>query len=323
MFLDRISEVCLLNSTFERFAKNSHPVAGTIYAGLAKDVLDTINIFKSKVVLFPDERSSPVDSYINAIKKHDALFIVDDLNLLQMVNVSNKEQVKSANIFNVIEMLYNQNHISQEDKFSLVSKASSLGFQVPNMTISLLAETLAFCSKTLNETDYLETEFKVTFDKIFTTQRNTVETVELFLKMLSVAINNYDMALQPIPILALLRGFLFRHCYKDLESFVAFSFVYLTLTTPIKIENQLISTSKKHVDLWKLNRDILLSISDGNTSTKEILFQVVQQIFMLQEETRMLAYNNIKHCFVPMTEESETFEKTFQEVFLHHRLFNS
>lgn len=323
LFLDIISEVCLLNSTFERFAKNSHPVAGTIYAGLAKDVLDTINMFKSKVVLFPDEGSSPVDSYIDAIKKHDALFIVDDLNLLQMVNVSNKEQVKSANIFNVIEMLYNQNHISQEDKFSLVSKASSLGFLVPNMTISLLAGTLAFHSKTLNETDYLETEFKVTFDKIFTTQRDTVETVELFLKMLSVAINNYDMALQPIPILALLRGFLFRHCYKDLESFVAFSFVYLTLTTPIKIENQLISTSKKHVDLWKLNQDILLSIADGNTSTKEILFQVVQQIFMLQEETRMLAYNNIKHCFVPMTEESETFEKTFQEVFLHHRLFNS
>jgi hypothetical protein len=104
---------------------------------------------------------------------------------------------------------------------------------------------------------------------------------------------------------------------------VAFFFVYLALTTPIKIENKLISTSKKHVDLWKLNQDIQLSITDGNTSTKKILFQVVQQIFKLQEETRLLAYNNIKHCFVPMTGESETFEKAYQEASLHHRLFNS
>ncbi|WP_206540175.1 hypothetical protein, partial [Vibrio parahaemolyticus] len=51
LFLNITPEFCLLNSTFERFAKNSHPVAGTIYAGLAKDILDTINKFKSKMVL--------------------------------------------------------------------------------------------------------------------------------------------------------------------------------------------------------------------------------------------------------------------------------
>jgi hypothetical protein len=323
LFLDRIPEFCLLNSTFERVAKNSHPVAGTIYTALAKAVLDTINKFKSKLVLFPDAESSPVESYIDAINKHNALFIVDDLNLLQMVNVRNKKQVTSANIFNVIEMLYKPSHLSQEDKFSLISKASSLGFQIPNMTIGLLAETLAFHSKTLNETDYLETEFKVIFDKIFATQRDTVEAIELFLNMLEFSINHYDMTLQPVPMLALLRSFLLRHCYKDLESFVAFVFVYLALKTPLKIESQLIATSKKHVDLWKLYHDLQLSIADGNTSTKELLFGVVQQIFMLQEKTRMLAYNNIKHCFVPMTGKSETFKKAFQDASVQHRLFNS
>ena len=323
VFLDNASEFCLLESTFERVAKNSHPIAGTIHTGLAKGILDSVNKFKSKMVLFHDEERNPVDSYIDAIKKHDALIIVDDLNILRMVNLSNKAQVTSANIFNIIEMLYNQSHISQEDKFSLVTKASSFGFRIPNMTLGLLAETLAFHSKTLNETDYLESEFKVIFDKIFTTQRDTVETVELFLKMLGLAINQYDMILQPLPIVALLRSFLLRHSYKDLESFVAFVFVYLALTTPVKIESQLISTSKKHVDLWKLYQDIKLSISAGKASTKEIIFGVVQQLFMLQEKSRLLAYRNIKHCFVPMTGEIEAFEKTYQEAALQHRLFNS
>ncbi len=322
LFLDQISEFFLLNSTFERIAKNSHPVAGTIYTTLAKDILDNINKYKSKMVLLPNGENTPVDSYIDAINKYDALFIVDDLNILQLINVKNKEQVTSANIFNIIEMLSGQGRQSKKHKFSLIAKASSLGLRIPNMTISLLAETLAFHSRTINETDYLETEFKVIFDKIFSAQRDTVVTVELFLKMLGFAINHCGMALQPLPILALFRSFLLRHCYKDLESFVAFSFVYLVLTSPIEIESTLLSTSKKHVDLWKLYQDIQLSAIGSDTSTKEILVHVVQQIFTLQEKPRILAYNNIKHCFIPMTEESEVFERVYQETSLHHRLFN-
>ncbi|WP_063707237.1 DUF4365 domain-containing protein [Pseudoalteromonas gelatinilytica] len=322
-FLEIVSEFCVLNSTFERFAKNSHPVAGTIYAGLAKDILDTMNKFKSKMVLFYDEESSPVNSYLEAIKRHDALFIVDDLNLLQLVNVSNKEQITSANIFNVIEMLHNKTHLSQEDKFTLISKSSSLGFQIPNMTLSLLAETLAFHSKTLNEIDYLDTEFNVIFDKVFTTNRDTVEAVELFLKMLGFSINQFDMALQPAPTLELLRSFLFRHCYKDLESFVAFVFVYLALATPVKIESQLISTSQKHVELWQLYQGMQVNNSDDNISIEELVVRVVVQLFMLQDKPRQLAYNNIKHCFVPLTSEYEAFEKAYLEASLQHRLFNS
>lgn len=323
VFLDKVSEFCLLSSTFERFSKNSHPIAGSIHWDLAKNILATINKFKSKMIIFPDEETELVDSYVNAINKHDAFFIVDDFNMLRMVNLSNKAQVISANIFNIIEILYDQNHIHLEDKFSLVYKASSLGLRIPNMTIGLLAETLAFHSRTLYETDFLETEFKVIFDKIFTASRNSEESIELFLKMLCFAINRYNMSLQPLPILTLLRSFLLRHCYKDLESFMAFIFVYLTLTTPVTIEYQLISTSKKHVDLWKLYQDIQLIITDGNASTKEILLGVVQQLFMLQEKSRLLAYHNIKHCFVPMTELSVVFEKTYQEFSLHRRLFYS
>ncbi|EJG1211552.1 hypothetical protein CVA87_RS19785, partial [Vibrio parahaemolyticus] len=323
LFLNITPEFCLLNSTFERFAKNSHPVAGTIYAGLAKDILDTINKFKSKMVLYSDKDSTRVDSYLEAIKSHDALFIVDDFNLLQFVNVSNKEQVTSANIFNVIEILHNKTELSQEDKFSLVSRASSLGFQIPNMTLSLLAETLSFHSKTLNEKNYLETEFKVIFDKVFAANRNTVEAVELFFKMIGFSITHFDMTLKPTPMLALLRSFLLRHCYKDLKSFIAFFFVYLALSIPTKIESQLISTSKKHLEFWRLYQDMFFSITDDNTSPEVGITEVVQQIIMLPEEARKLAYNNIKHCFVPMTLESEAFEKAYQEAELQHRLFNS
>lgn len=322
-FLETVSEFCLLNSTFERFAKNSHPIAGTIYNGLAKNILDTLNKFKSKMVLFSDQDITLIDSYLEVIKVKDALFMVDDLNLLQMVNVNNRKNVTSANIFNVIEMLYNETHISQDDKFSLISKASSLGFQIPNMTLSLLAETLAFHSMTLNETDYLESEFKVIFDKVFASDRDTVEAVELFLKMLGFSINQFDMAVKPEPILALLRSFLLRHCYKELESFTVFVFVYLALTTPVKIESQLISTSKKHVKLWQLYQDIQLNNSEGSITIDELVVGVVRQIFMLQDKSRQLAYNNIKHCFVPLTLESEVFEKAYQEASLHYRLFGS
>ncbi|WP_088211666.1 DUF4365 domain-containing protein [Shewanella sp. Shew256] len=322
-FLETVSEFCLLNSTFKSFAQNSHPVAGAIYSGLAKNILDTLNKFKSKMILFSDDNSNLVESYRGFINSNDALFIVDDLNLLHLVNVTNKEQVTSANIFNVIEMLHNKSHLSNEEKFSLISKAASLGFQIPNMTLSLLAETLAFHSKTLNETDYLNTDFKVIFDKVFAADRETVETVELFLKMLGLSINQFDMVIQPTPILALLRSFLLRHCYKDLESFIDFVFVYLALTTPVKIDSQLISTSKVHVELWQLYQYIQLSNSDGNISIDELVVKVVVQIFMLQDKLRQPAYHSIKHCFVPFTFESETFEKAYLEASLQYRLFNS
>lgn len=322
-FLNIAPEFCLLNSTFERFAQNSNEIIGTSYTGLAKDILNTIYKFKSKMILHSDKDKNPVDSFLEAMKSHDALFIIDDLNLLKLVNVSNKKQTISANVFNVIEMLHRKAELSHEDKFSLISRASSLGFQIPSMTLSLLAETLSFHSKTLNETNHLETEFKIIFDKVFATNRKTVEAVEIFLKMIYFSIIHFDMRLQPAPMLALLRSFLLRHCYKDLESFIVFLFVYLAFSTPTKIESQLISTSKKHVEFWRLYQDMLFSIADGNTSTELGITEVAQQIFMLPEETRKLAYNNIKHCFVPMTVESEAFEKAYQEAALQHRLFNS
>jgi len=322
LFLDNVSEFCLLDSTFERVAKNIHPIAGTIYNGLAKGVLDSVNKFKSKMVLFAVEGNSPVDTYIEAIKNHDALFVIDDLNLLQMVNISNKEQVVSANIFNLIEMMYNHKHLNKEDKFSLVSRASAVGFQIPNMTLSLLAETLAFHSMTLNEVDYLNTEFNVIFKKIFNTQRDTVEVVDLFFRMIGLSINQFDMALQPKPIAALLRSLLLRHSYKDLKSFVAFFFVYLALMTPVKIDSKLILTSQKHVNLWQLYQDILLNVTDGKSSIDELVVRIVYELFTLQERSRMLAYNNIKHCFVPMTRESITFEKEYQRAAVQYQLFN-
>lgn len=240
-----------------------------------------------------------------------------------MVNVSNKELVTSANIFNVIEILYNKSLLSKEDKFSLISKASLLGFEVPNMTLSLLSETLAFHSMNLTGTDYLNTDFKVIFDKVFAANRETVGTVKLFLKMLGLSINQFDMVIQPLPILALLRSFLFRHSYKDLESFIDFVFVYLALTTPVKLESQLITTSKVHVELWQLYQDIQLNNSDGNISINDLVDKVVVQIFMLQDELRQPAYQNIKHCFVPLTFEHEVFEKAYLEASLQYRLFNS
>ena len=112
-------------------------------------------------------------------------------------------------------------------------------------------------------------------------------------------------------------------CYKDLKSFVSFFFVYLALSTPTEIESQLISTSNKHVEYWRLYQGMLVSITDSNTSSEAGMIDVVQQLSMLPEELRKLAYNNIKHCFVPMTAESEAFEEAYQDAVLQNRLYNS
>ncbi|MGJ8674598.1 MAG: DUF4365 domain-containing protein [Pseudoalteromonas sp.] len=321
-FLDEIGEFCLLDTSFENISHNSHPIAGTIYNKLAKNILDSINKHKSKMVLFPVGDSTPFDAYKKAIAKHNALLITDDMNLLQLSNIRNKQPIKSANSFNIVEFLHDQGILSEDEKFDLVSKISSLGLHVPNMTLQLLADTLAYHSKALGEVDYLETSFKVIFDKIFNERRDTAEAVDLFLRTILHAVHQSNLVLHAKAMNSLIRGLLIRHNYKDLESFIAFLFIYLCLTTPVKIESKLISTSPLHVKFWQFYQEMIFNYCESNSTTCDLAVNVVRQIFMLGEQSKTLAYNNIKSCFLPMTKESEEFEKVFQEFSIQHKLFN-
>jgi len=321
-FLNEVSEFCLLDTTFENISQNSHPIAGTIYNKLAKGILDSINKHKSKMLLAPVGDLTPLDAYKKARDKHNALLITDDMNLLQIINIGTKQPLSNANSFNIVEYLHGQGVLSEDEKFDLVSKISSLGLHIPNMTLKLLVETLTYHSKVLGEVDYLETSFKVIFNKIFNERRDTVEAVELLLKTILHAILQPNFVLHAKALNSLIRGLLIRHSYKDLESFIAFLFVYLCLSTPIKIESKLISTSPRHVKFWQIYQEMMLNQTEGKSTLHDLMFNVVRQMFMLGEQSKTLAYNNIKSCFLPMTEEPEEFEKVFKEFSIQHKLFN-
>jgi hypothetical protein len=93
------------------------------------------------------------------------------------------------------------------------------------------------------------------------------------------------------------------------------------MVTRVIIESPVLHTSSRHVELWKVYQEIIIKVQDGDFSEKDLIINIVQQIFMLGEQSRELAYKNIKHCFTPLTDESELFDKIFQEVAVSHKLF--
>jgi tetratricopeptide (TPR) repeat protein len=321
LFLEATTEFCLLDSTFERITKNNHPLAGSIYSRIPQKILDSINKHKTKLVLHSSGELTPIEAYKEALIKHNSVIITDDVNLLKMVSLASLNQVTSANSFNIIEYLSYQESITLDDKYNLVSKLCSLGIYQPNMTLNLLTDSLSYFTNVVDGIDYSETEFKAIFDKIFSGQRDTVEVIDLFLRTIFYAVENSNFKLHSNTLIALFRGLLIRHSYKDFAEFSAFWFVYLSMVTRVITESPVLSTSSRHVELWKVYQEIIIKVQEGDFSDKGLIINIVQQIFMLGEQSRELAYKNIKHCFTPLTDESELFDKIFQEVAVSHKLF--
>ena len=250
------------------------------------------------------------------------MFLIDDINLLKMVNLGSSKQVTSANSFNIIEYLSDQKIISLDKKYNRVSKLCALGIYQPNMTLNLLADSLSYFTNIVGGVNYSETEFKVIFDKVFSGQRNTVEAIDLFLTTIFYAVEYSDFKLHPDTLIALFRGLLIMHNYKELGAFATFFFVYLCMITRINVEFTLLSTSSRHAELWNTYKEIIIKIQDGKCSQQNLIMNIVQQIFMLGEQSRELAYEKIKYCFTPLTDESKLFDKLFQEATVSHKLFN-
>ncbi|MCP4158776.1 MAG: DUF4365 domain-containing protein [Deltaproteobacteria bacterium] len=310
-FLDEISEICILNSTFDRIRNNSHPVAGSLHNSIPQKILETINEFKLKLRLISEENGNFIEALKKDLKLNNSIFITDDLNLQRLV-ILGEESIISANSYNIIEHLYNQSIINDDEKFTSISKICSFGIHQPNMSLKLLSDTLIYFTKSENGVNYIDTKFKDIFDKVFSSQRDIKNVIPLFYDTLLFASKNPNF-LNPNTLIPLFKGVLLRHPYMDLIPFVALWFVQQCLSTKINFENELILTSSQHVKYWQVYIDICCKIQEKELSTYDLLVNVLNQIFLFDNEVKVVAYQNIKSCFVPLTKEAELLEKIYNE----------
>lgn len=317
--LDVVDELCILNSTFERISNNNHPLAGSIYSSIPRKILQVLNEHRTKLRLVPDDDDTPFDGIQKELKRSNQLFLTDDANLLRLV-VMGEGKLTSANSYNVVEYLFNQSIITEEEKYSLVSSICSFGIHQPNMSIKLLADALTFFTGVIDGIDYAETGFKNIFNKVFSDQRSTVDAIQLFLSTLHFASENTNIHFNSKTLISLFRGVLIRHQYKSLESFTSFWFVYQCMVTRVNVESDLISTSTQHVDLWNIYKEMIYIINNKELTNHNLLIKIVTQIFQLEKKSRDLAYQNIKSCFTPLTEDSELFDRIYREVAVSYQL---
>lgn len=317
--LDEIDELCILNSTFERVSNNNHPLAGSIYNTIPQKILQVLNEHRTKLRLVPDDGDTPFEGIKKELNRSNQLLLTDDENLLKLV-VMGEGKLISANSYNVVEYLFNQSILAEEEKYSLVSNICSFGIHQPNMTIKLLADALTFFVGVVDGVDYAETGFKNIFNKVFSEQRSTLDVIRIFLSTLHCASENTNFHFNSKTIMSLFRGVLIRHQYKSLESFTSFWFVSQCMVTRLNIKSDLISTSAQHVDLWNIYKEIICIINNEELTTHNLLIKVVTQIFQLDQKSRELAYQNIKSCFTPLTEDSEIFDRIYREVAVSYQL---
>jgi len=253
-FLEATTEFYLLDSTFERLTKNQHPLAGSIHCYIPQKILDTINKHKTKFVLFSSGDLTPLEAYKEVLSEHKAILLIDDVHLLRLISLKKESSVTSGNSFNIIEYLSEEESISIDEKYKLVTQLCSLGIYQPNMNLKLLTDTMSHFINVVDGIDYAKTEFEVVFDKIFSASRDSAEAIDLFFRTISFAIENSNLQLQSKTLIALFKGLLNKHSYKELGDFTAFLFVYLCMVTRINIESPGLSTSSKHVALWEVYR---------------------------------------------------------------------
>lgn len=314
------TQFSLLNSVYDKLSRSTHPIAGSIHNLIPAEIIDQINRYIHKLILINDDEEENIfESYSNALKDSDAFLLTDDLYMYQFLTIDNNKLI-SGNSFNVIEYLCQKKLISEDEYFNLISKFCELGVFQPNMRMDVLCSTVCYYLNAKNVVDYNETKFKPIFNKLFDSNRNSAYAIELFFRMLVQSSN--EMAINAKTLLSLFRGILFRHQFKDLKSFIALWFVFMNIYTKPFIESALLSTSRKNVELWLLYKELMLSVNSKELANKKLVHLLVVQLSAVQNDVLGIAYNHIKSCFIPMTEEARIFESMYQELSVLRKLEN-
>jgi uncharacterized protein DUF4365 len=316
-FLSSIPSFSLLDSVFSKISRMSHPLGGSVYSGIPSNLLKVINNHIDKLQVKLASGENILFEYIGSINRNDVLLLSDDLYLFQYLCSENKNIVTSNSV-NVIEYLRHKKLISEDEKHELVAKLCKLGIYEPNMHMEVLTSSFCYYLNVVGGVDYSDTKFRLIFDKLFDSSRETGFTVELFFRMLLQASNQMKFTSQTL--LSLFRGLLVRHQYKDMQSLITFWFVWISVFTPPYIENELILVSAKNADYWNLYKEMMSEIANREMNAKELTGTVVRHVLSFKKNISLQAYQNIKTCFVPLTEEAEAFEANFTDLSIQRKL---
>lgn len=308
----------LLDSVFHKLARSSHPISGSIYTQIPKSIINSIQNYRVKLVVLDDSEDSLLESYLEFIKQGDYFLITEDLYLTNFLSLAAKRNISSGNIFNVIEFLNHKTVLSDVEKFTLISKACTLGLFEPNMKLTLLYSICKHFLNVIGGIDYRDTEFKSIFDKLFDKNRSIVFSVKLFFQIVDPALIGFQ--LESKTLLSLIQGFLLRFNYKSMESFLAFWFLVMLTRTELKIKNELSPVSGEHLVLWDIFREMLFTIKNREVCFHDIISLVLQELFKLDEHIQNDVYHKVLACFVPMSSDFNDFKKMYEEKLISKRL---
>lgn len=317
--LAELDEIVILEMTFERINKNHHPLVGSIYGYIPKQILKVLNEHKKKLRILPAVSENPFELIKAEMIRSSIPLLSDDLYALRLITMGDNS-IESVNTYNIIEYLTHVSQLSEEEKFNLIAKTCSLGIQQPNMSIRLLADALSYFTGVVNGIDYSDTEFKTIFDKVFSSARNGEDVFILLLDTLLCASENPIFPLNSDTLLSLFRGFLIRHQLESLDSLATFWFIYQCIGTSVKMESEHVQVSSTHATYWSVYVDMIYKIKGTEISLNEIMLRVVMQLFALDTHVRPLAVKNVKSCFIPLTQESDLYAKLLSEIAIKYRL---
>lgn len=315
--LDVIDKFSLLNSVYDKLSKSMHPLAGSIHNVIPKEIFEQINKHIQKLVLLKDSNENIFKSYGTPLNSQGFILLTDDLYMYQFLAIKN-DQLISSNSLNIVEFLFKQNQLSEEEKFNLISKFCELGVFQPNMRMDVLSSTVNYYLNITDVVDYNESNFKPIFSKLFDSNRNPAHVIDLFIRMLVQA--SYIMELNSGTLLSLFRGLLLRHQFGNLKSFIALWFVFMNIYTKPYIESSLLFTSRKNVELWLRYKELMISVCSQNLDNREFLHEIILQLSTLSNNVLIIAYEHIKSSLIPTTEEARLFESMYQNLSIKRKL---
>ena len=316
--MQEVSEIALLETSFERIANSIHPIGGTVYNLIPQQLLQIINSHKEKLKILPEGDNNGFDAIRDELIIGSSALLTDDLRFMRFT-FRNDTSLPALNSFNIVEYLFNRGTISTTEKFTYMVRICALGIHQPNMSIRLLAESLNFYVQSDDEKDYSNTDFKIIFDKVFSSLRLDNNVINVFLDMILCATRNTKFPLRSEVLLPLFNGFLIRHQFSTMESFITFWFIFQSVGTPVKIESKLIESSADHVKLWDIYVKMNITLISKQVFTQDLLVRIVMQIFALDEDIRTIAFESIKSCFIPLTQESQSFINLYNQAAISHR----
>jgi len=305
--LKTVPSFSLLESVFNKIKYASHQLGGAVNNPTARKILTILQQHIDKLVLVKENATDLIDCYVEALEKHEALLLTEDLYLKHHIK-QRHNVVISGNIFNILQVLHSNEQIDEEQYQHKIVDVCNLGVFQPNMSIDVLTNCFVYF---VNGVDFRDTRFEIIFDKVFSVSNDSRFCFQLFFKFLNRIGELTDI--KSTTLISLFQGFLLRHPLHELSSVVAIWYLSsCSRKTPIL--NEITHVSEPHHQLWGLYSEIMVRVNaTDRMSFEKLVIPVVRELLTLDDETRDKLYQTLKTSFVPMTQQAVTFESVYQQ----------